>query len=1195
MTIPYPPDEAERLHALRAYDVLDTPPEASFDRLTRLAAAHFDVPISVVSLISEDEQFHKSCVGLDVTSAPRKWSFCTHALVQDHVMVVEDATQDPRFRQNPFVTGETHIRFYAGAQLRTPEGYVLGTLCLIDTTPRSFSADDCAMLADMAALVMDELELRRTAREMEEREQEAARAEEKVSNILESIAEGFVAINAEEELSYLNVAAETLLQKSRGDVLGRKVWEVFPEVRDSVYERSFYECVSNEASLSFEWVLPGTDTVLVVNMYPTAGGGATVYFQDVTAQRRTARRLRTSEKQLQEAEQMADVGHWGLDLATGQVHCSEGIVAMLHLGDTEVHIDTFFSRVHPDDRTRVETEFRDVMARERSYDDTFRFTVPDGGVVHVHVRSEVRTAPDGTSTLFGVTRDITAEVTARKAIKASEQRLAGILDSAMDAIITVNEAHRVVLFNQAAERMFGYTNEEISGAPLERLLPQRVQKEHDTRMHLFNETNEKARRMGESGRVYACRRNGEEFPAEASISRVTTPRGRLYTVILRDVTEQVESRRELEESEARYRSVVNSVQEVIFELDTNGHWRFVNPAWEALLGYSAEETIGRPFLDFVHPADRAACTEQFEAVMSGEQTSCQSEVRYTRVNGGTRWFEVNAWMMFDSAGHPKGISGTLYDLTERRAAEQTLRRAKDIADQLVEERTEQLMRTNQQLQQMATLVDHARDAIWVQDAEGHISYWNKSAETLYGWSWDEAVGATVQSLLHETGDTTYAEVRNQAHEQGAWSGELAHQTRSGRTVHVDSRWSRAAAHDASDAAFLVVNTDITERKDLEQQVRRAQRMESLGKLAGSVAHDVNNVLGPILMSLEMLETVATDDRSQRLIQALASGAERGAGLMRQLLSFARGSEGAPKVMPLGPVLDELKGMIGDTIPANIDATFTIAPDLHQVKGDATQLHQVFMNLVVNACDAMEDGGTLTVHAENVTIDANVPTHLEALPGAYVRVSVADTGPGMPPDVCEKIFDPFYTTKADGTGLGLSTTLGIVRGHHGFIDLDTEPGHGATFEVYLPVVHDEAGTDETVATPIPAANGKQVLLAEDEVGLRLVTKRVLEAHGYVVHMASNGAEAGRWLRGHAGAVDVVITDVMMPVVDGRGLLRIVQEVAPGVPVVAVSGLETRESMVQEEFPQVKAFLAKPYRADVLLRTLHEALTPATAPA
>ncbi|NBB85524.1 MAG: PAS domain S-box protein [Bacteroidetes bacterium] len=816
MAIPYPPDEAERLRALRAYDVLNTPPEASFDRLTRLAAAHFNVPIALITLLDENEQFFKSCVGLDTRRTSREVSFCTYTIVEDEVMVVEDATTDPRFRDNPLVTGEPGIRFYAGAPLKTPGGHNPGSLCLIDTTPRTFAKAEAETLADMAAMVVDELELRRTAREMEE-------------------------------------------------------------------------------------------------------------------------------------------------------------------------------------------------------------------------------------------------------------------------------------------------------------------------------------------------------------------------------------------SEARYRSVVNSVQEIIFELDTEGRWRFVNPAWEDLLGYRTEDTMGRPFLNFIHPDDRDACTARFAEVACGDKASCKTEVRYVSAHGDTCWFEVNAWMMCDSAGQPRGISGTLYDLTERRAAEQTLRRAKGIADQLVEERTEQLVRTNQQLQQMATLVDHAGDAIWVQDADGRITYWNKSAEALYGWSWGEAVGATVQSLLHETGDTTYAEVRNQAQEQGAWSGELAHQTRSGRTVHVDSRWSRAAAHEASGAAFLVVNTDITERKDLEQQVRRAQRMESLGKLAGSVAHDVNNVLGPILMSLEMLETVATDDRSQRLIQALASGAERGAGLMRQLLSFARGSEGAPKVMPLGPVLDELKGMIGDTIPANIDTTFTIAPDLHQVKGDATQLHQVFMNLVVNACDAMEEGGTLTVRAENVTIDADVPTHLEALPGTYVRVSVADTGPGMAPDVREKIFDPFYTTKADGTGLGLSTTLGIVRGHHGFIDLDTEPGEGTTFEVYLPVAYEEAAPDAAVASPIPRAEGQHVLLAEDEVGLRLVTKRVLEAQGYVVHAAANGAEAGRWLRGHGDTVDVVITDVMMPVVDGRGLLRMVQEVAPAVPVVAVSGLASKESMVTEDFPQVKAFLAKPYRADVLLRTLHEVLTSVAMPA
>ena len=1325
LTIPYPPDEAERLQALLAYDIVDTPPEASLDRITRLASAHFDIPVAAVTLVTEDEQFFKSCVGADVDGTSREVAFCTHTIMQPGVLVVEDATQDPRFQENPLVTGEFGIRFYAGAPLITPAGHALGSLCLIDTQPRTFDAEDQAVLQEFAALVVDELELRRTTREMAERKQAAKAAETKVTRVLESIGEGFISIDADDNLQYVNEVARRMLGLRDAAVEGKNVWAVLPDLVSTRFATSFTRCKQERERQTVESRRPGSDQLLEVDLYPTDEGGATVYFRDVTEERRTQERLRASEQRLRAAEQMAAVGHWELDLRTGNVHCSDGVMTMLGLNESKVHIDALFGMVHTDDAEQVEPGFRAAIANEAAYDDTFRFVARSGEILYLHVRSHVKETAHGEPKLFGITRNITAEVRAQQAAEANEQRLAGILNSAMDAIVTVDDAHRIVLFNKAAERMFGYTAEEMRGKPMSTLIPEQFHAQHGPRVEAFGKTNETTRRMGQLGSVFGQRRTGEEFPAEASISSVQTSEGHLYTVILRDVTEQreaqealaetkerfdlaiqgghlgifdwrpgtdymtwneegaallgldldrvdhsvdtwvervhpedvpevmalnrqllsgaaeagealhrirhadgtyrwinahsqvvsfddagkaerivgvfqdvteqVESRRELEESEARYRSVVESIREVIFELDADGHWAYVNPAWESLLGFTPEETVGQHFLDFVHPDDRAVCIDRFERVVQEECRTCQAEVRYCCANGSTRWFEVNAWMVTGDDGGPKGISGTLYDLTERRAAEDALRHAKEIADQLVEKRTAELRRTNQQLQQMATLVDHAGDAIFIQDAEGTITYWNQSAEALYGWPWEEAIGANIHTLLYGARDTMHAQVQARAQEHGAWAGEMIHRTRGDERVHVESRWSRAEAHvPGAQDAFLVVNTDITERKNLERQVRRAQRMESLGKLAGSVAHDVNNVLGPILMSLEMLESVATDDRSQRLIQALASGAERGAGLMRQLLSFARGSEGVPEVMPLGPVLDELHDIVRETIPPTIDLAFHYPSDLHHVKGDATQLHQVVMNLAVNAIDAMDDEGTLQIHAENVVLDADVPTHLEALPGRYVRITVADTGTGIPPDMQEKIFDPFYTTKGNGTGLGLSTTLGIVRGHQGFIDMESTEGVGTTFSVYLPVADAEAQAPTAEAAPVPDGEGQRILLVDDEVGLRMVTQRVLETHGYIVHAAGNGAEAARILRQRGGDIALVVTDVMMPVMDGPALVDLLSDLNPDLPVIAVSGLVTKESVVADEAAQVKAFLAKPYRANTLLRTVHEVLSRAQAP-
>jgi len=1146
-----------------------------------------------------------------------------------------------------------------------------------------------------------------------------------VKQVLESIGEGFLSVDADDAIVYLNQVGLRLLGITDRAVEGKNLWELFPDFADSSIPSYHATCKERQEAVIFEGHLPGTDRVMQVELYPTDKGGLTAYFWDVTEERHTRHLLRSSEQRLRAAEQMAAIGHWELNLETGTVKCSDGIVAMLALNGPEVHINKFFAMVHADDAERVESEFQAVMAEQTSYDDTFRFIATTGDVVHVHARSDVKEDERGNPCLFGITRDISKEVRAQQAAEASKQRLHNIFDSAMDAILTTDADHRIMMFNDAAQRMFGYEAEEIQGQPLSILLPEQFRAMHDQHVEEFGQSSSTSRRMGQLGSVYGLRRSGEQFPTEASISVVNTLSGPLYTVILRDiteqqaaqnaleeskewfdlaiqggnlgifdwrpasnymtwndeglallgmslegvpqkidswldrlhpedlprviadneqmvdgraeqggiqhrlrhsdgtyrwinphsrvvsrdengianrivgvfrdVTEQVEARTELEASEARYRSVVESIKEVIFEADTDGRWTYVNPAWQSLAGYTSDETVGRPFLDFVHPEDRAGCADRFEKILSEEKGACRAEVRFTCANGSIRWFEVNAWVVMDDDGQSKGVRGTLYDLTERRAAENALRSAKDMADRLVEQRTAELQRTNEKLQQMATLVDHAGDAIWVQNAEGTITYWNQSAEALYGWSWEEAVDANVQSLVYGENGGLHKEVQRLVEQRGAWTGELVHQTRTGRRVYVDSRWSRAVSHSpGTDESFLVVNTDITERKNLEQQVRRAQRMESLGKLAGSVAHDVNNVLGPILMSLEMLEATVSDDRSRRLINALGSGAERGAGLMRQLLSFARGSEGAPEVMPLEPVLDELRNMIGDTIPSTIETSFETAPDLRRVKGDATQLHQVFMNLVINAIDAMEEGGTLRICAENVAIDTDAPVHLEALPGTYVRVTVADTGAGIPLDLRDKIFDPFFTTKGDGTGLGLSTTLGIVRGHHGFIDVESEEGKGTTFSVYLPVADDKKSDAPATKAPVPMGQGQHILLAEDEVGLRLVTKRVLETHGYTVHDVANGAEAGRVLQGRLNDIALVITDVMMPVMDGRALVDLLRDLDSTIPVLAVSGLATKETVISEDSPQVKAFLAKPYRAHALLRTVHEVLTNAQEP-
>jgi len=389
--------------------------------------------------------------------------------------------------------------------------------------------------------------------------------------------------------------------------------------------------------------------------------------------------------------------------------------------------------------------------------------------------------------------------------------------------------------------------------------------------------------------------------------------------------------------------------------------------------------------------------------------------------------------------------------------------------------------------------------------------------------------------------------------------------------------------------FIAVTADITQRRNMEQQFLRAQRMESIGTLASGIAHDLNNVLAPIMMSLELLKLKLPEADDQELLGTLHASAQRGTALIRQVLSFSRGMEGRHLTLNPVHILEDIRKIIGDTFPKNIVFRLKSAPGLPAVTGDPTQLHQVFMNLCVNARDAMPDGGRLTVTLEQVVLDeVYAGMNPNCRPGAYVVVRVADTGTGIPPAVCERIFEPFFTTKetGKGTGLGLSTALAIVRSHDGFIQVHSEPGKGAEFQVYLPA-HAAAAADEADGGPqaqLPHGHGELVLVVDDEEAIRAVARRMLERFGYRVLLANHGAEAVALYAQHRGEIAVVLTDMAMPVMDGPALIVALKAIDPGVRIIGSSGLMTDGGTAQVMNAGVRHFVPKPYTAEIMLSTL-----------
>jgi PAS domain S-box-containing protein len=495
------------------------------------------------------------------------------------------------------------------------------------------------------------------------------------------------------------------------------------------------------------------------------------------------------------------------------------------------------------------------------------------------------------------------------------------------------------------------------------------------------------------------------------------------------------------------------------------------------------------------------------------------------------------------------------------------------------------------LAEQASLLDKAQDAIVVRDLSHRITYWNKSAERLYGWTASEAIGMMARDLQPEP--AAFDEAMRRVLEHGDWVGELWQVGKDGRPLTVESRWTLVRNEAGRAAAVLVINTDITERRNLEQQFLRAQRLESIGTLAGGMAHDLNNVLTPILVGVGMLSDHERDAERRDILATLEASARRGADMVQQVLSFARGVEGRRVQVHVDTVVRDVERIVNDTFLKNIVMWTEVADDLWTVSGDPVQLHQVLLNLCVNARDAMPGGGRLSVFAGNVTLDAAFAgANIDAKPGPHVMLQVTDSGTGIPSDVIDRIFDPFFTTKdvSKGTGLGLSTSLAIIKSHGGFIQVDGSPGIGATFRVYLPArVEAVAHPAPATAPALPRGHGELILVVDDEAPVRQVTRRMLETFGYRVALAGDGAEAMALYAEQKDQIAAVITDMMMPVMDGPATIRALRRMRPDVRIIAASGVHARGNDAHaSSIASVRHFLPKPYSAGELLAALQAAL-------
>ncbi len=892
--------------------------------------------------------------------------------------------------------------------------------------------------------------------------------------------------------------------------------------------------------------------------------------KDITEHKKTDERLRSTHSSLKHLLDHSPAVLFRLKIEEGRILpyvTSENITRLLGFTVDESRSFEWWSlHLHPDDRERAVANVQDTLKSETMACE-YRLRHKDGHYVWIEdTRRVLRDSIGRSREIIGVWIDITE----RKQAQSQVAYQANLLAQVNDAIIAADEHYHLTAWNAAAEAAYGWKADEVLG--------------RDIRQTIFTEWADiNADQMRDNileagswrGEATQQRKDGTRFPVEMSSVVIHDDGGKIagFVSTIRDITARKKAEDELRETHTQLTHLLKNTPAVIYALKIENDTLIpvkVSENLTRLLGYSVEEVMNFSWwINAIHPDDRNTTANIFSQVLKSGSLVVEYRIRHK--NGSYIWIEDNLQVVRKEDGKPEEIVGLWTDITERKKAEANLR-----------ESTEQFR----------LIAENVADLIAVLDVNGKRLYCSPSYKNILG----DPQGLIGTDSLSDIHPDDREKVRN-AFLETVRTGidgrpEFRSLTKDGIVRHMETQYSAIRDDKGKVSTVLAVCRDVTEKKKLEAQVLRAQRMEGIGTLAAGIAHDLNNVLAPITMGIEMLKTKVVDKEGQKMLRTLEASAQRGSGMIKQVLAFARGISGERMILQAGHIIREMQKIVQETFPKSIHFRTEISSRLWSVSADATQLHQVLLNLCVNARDAMPGGGLLTISAENTVMDEHYALmSVEAKAGPYVVLTVTDTGTGIPPELLDKVFDPFFTTKeiGKGTGLGLSTVHSIVKSHGGFINVYSEMGRGTKFRVYLPAeTSAEESQTEVEQGELPTGHGELILVVDDEASIRDICQVTLEAYGYNVLTAADGTEAVVQYAQSMNEIQLVITDMMMPFMDGRATIRALCKINPEVKIIATSGLMAEEKAIDYHDLSIRDFLAKPYTASKLLTAVSVAL-------